>query len=186
MLINRTGGGGENVTAEVEAQTPIIQSLLDMYQTVGQPTGATATADKILEGYTAYVDQNLITGILKTITAQMFGCTKIDIQTVNPSADTRVLTVTHNLGVTPKFVMALSDITNLYSGADKNVALNAYCILGSRNTAYYVYAYSSSNTLLTSSGNDASMLTNNTETQAYFSVGVTFQAGREYTVIVMS
>lgn len=27
MLINRVGGGGENVTAEVEAQTPLVQEL---------------------------------------------------------------------------------------------------------------------------------------------------------------
>lgn len=62
MLINRTGGGGENVTEEVNVQTPIVESIKSMYQVVGKPSGATATADKILDGYTAYVDQTLVYG----------------------------------------------------------------------------------------------------------------------------
>lgn len=65
MLINRTGGGGENVTEEVNIQTPLIESIANMYRVVGRPEGATATADTILDGYTAYVDQTLVSGTYK-------------------------------------------------------------------------------------------------------------------------
>ena len=65
MLINRTGGGGENVTQEVNTQTQLLDSIANMYQVVGKPEGATATSDTILEDYTAYVDQTLVRGTYK-------------------------------------------------------------------------------------------------------------------------
>ena len=52
----------EDVTPEVTTQTPIIQNITEAL--VGKATGATATADKILEGYSAYVGQQLVNGTL--------------------------------------------------------------------------------------------------------------------------
>ena len=51
----------EDVTPEVTTQTPIIQNITEAL--VGKAQGATATADKILEGFSAYVGQELVNGI---------------------------------------------------------------------------------------------------------------------------
>lgn len=55
--------GGENVTPEVTAQTGLIDSIKT--QLVGKATGANATADKILEGFSAWVNGQLVHGTLK-------------------------------------------------------------------------------------------------------------------------
>lgn len=60
MSVIVKSGGGENVTPEVTAQTPVITQILEGL--VGKAQGANATADKILEGYSAYVGQELVEG----------------------------------------------------------------------------------------------------------------------------
>jgi hypothetical protein len=37
MLINRVGGGGENITTEVNTQTPLVQELAKMALLTGMP-----------------------------------------------------------------------------------------------------------------------------------------------------
>ena len=59
-MIGKCNTGGENVTPEVTTQTPIIQNITEAL--VGKAQGATATADKILEGYSAYVGGVLVDG----------------------------------------------------------------------------------------------------------------------------
>ena len=67
MLINRVGGGGENVTAEVTAQTPIIQELAILALCNGRPkqkymwlkmTSANGNIDEIITSNveTAYAE----------------------------------------------------------------------------------------------------------------------------------
>ena len=56
------GSTGENVTPEVTAQTPLVTEILESL--VGKVTLANATPETILEGYSAYVGQQLINGTL--------------------------------------------------------------------------------------------------------------------------
>lgn len=39
MLINRVGGGGENVTAEVNVQTPLVEDIAALLNVAGRPAG---------------------------------------------------------------------------------------------------------------------------------------------------
>ena len=63
MAWSNIGGGGENVTPEVQTQTPLIEDIKESL--VGKATGANATEDTILEGYSAYVGQELVEGKYK-------------------------------------------------------------------------------------------------------------------------
>lgn len=63
MAWSNIGGGGENVTPEVQTQTPLIEDIKESL--VGKATGANATEDTILEGYSAYVGQELVVGKYK-------------------------------------------------------------------------------------------------------------------------
>ena len=63
MAWSNIGGGGENVKPEVDIQTPLIEDIKESL--VGKATGANATADTILEGYSAYVGQELVEGKYK-------------------------------------------------------------------------------------------------------------------------
>lgn len=60
---NIGGGGGENVKPEVDIQTALIEDIKESL--VGKATGANATEDTILEGYSAYVGQELVVGKYK-------------------------------------------------------------------------------------------------------------------------
>lgn len=63
MAWSNIGGSGENVKPEVDIQTPLIEDIKEIL--VGKATGANATADTILEGYSAYVGQELVVGKYK-------------------------------------------------------------------------------------------------------------------------
>lgn len=63
QIISQFPGGGENVTPEVQTQTPLIEDIKESL--VGKATGANATEDTILEGYSAYVGQELVVGKYK-------------------------------------------------------------------------------------------------------------------------
>lgn len=62
MAITSNFPGGEDVTAEVQAQTPVVADIIE--NLVGKATGANATAEDIRQGKTAYVGQELVTGTL--------------------------------------------------------------------------------------------------------------------------
>ena len=74
----------EDVTPEVTAQTPLIEEIIEGL--VGKAQGATATADKILEGYSAYVGGVLVDGTAKSgISIGDLGYTKYAIDTITPT-----------------------------------------------------------------------------------------------------
>ena len=62
----KAGGGSENLKPELQAQDILIDDILETI--VGKSSGATATAETILEGYTAYVGKELVTGKAKGVT----------------------------------------------------------------------------------------------------------------------
>lgn len=119
----RCNTSGENVKAEVEYQTPVITQILEGL--VGKAQGATATADKILEGYSAYVGQELVEGTL------VKGVTGIDFGEVTLASTVASVTVSHNLGVIPSFVAlipkTLGDSTDYdsYLGFKDKVAIKS-------------------------------------------------------------
>ena len=111
-MIGKCNTGGENVTAEVTTQTPIIQNITEAL--VGKAQGATATADKILEGYSAYVGGVLINGTAKSgISVEDLGYTKYAIDTITPTTANSGRSrwkgqVPHSLGEIPQtFIMFL-------------------------------------------------------------------------------
>lgn len=103
-------GGGENLTAEVNAQTTVITNILESL--VGKVQGANATADKILEGYSAYVGQKLLQGTAKEgIAISNFGYMKYAVDKFILASDTTAgdYKVTHSLGIIPKMAMLHSE-----------------------------------------------------------------------------
>ena len=93
----------EDVTAEVTTQTPLIEDIKESL--VGKATGANATEDTILEGYSAYVGQELVEGKYKPLT---FGYSSIDSGVITPASDTFSIFVAHSLGVIPSTIMIVT------------------------------------------------------------------------------
>ncbi len=56
----KTGGSAENLKEELKVQDTLINDIVEAI--VGKSSGATATEDTILDGYSAYVGQELVTG----------------------------------------------------------------------------------------------------------------------------
>lgn len=63
MSIILGSNSGENLTSELTEQTALIEEIRTAL--VGKATIANATADKILEGYSAYVGRELVEGKLR-------------------------------------------------------------------------------------------------------------------------
>lgn len=110
-------GGGENITPEVTAQTSLVTEILESL--VGKVTLANATPETILEGYSAYVGQQLVTGEMKPI-EKILGFTKCYISTVTfaNAVSANSLIFTHGLGVPPEMFLIIADkmiYDNVYS-----------------------------------------------------------------------
>lgn len=91
-MIGKSNIGGENLNAQLTAQETLIQTITESL--VGKATLANATADKILEGFCAYVGQQLIQGTAKV------GVSGIDFGEVTLAANGDI-TINHGLGVAP-------------------------------------------------------------------------------------
>ena len=98
MSVNIKAGGGENVTPEVTAQTPLVTEILESL--VGKVTLANATPETILEGYSAYVGQQLVEGTLKSAES-LLGFDNVKIGNVTPAGNGYSLSVNHGLGIVP-------------------------------------------------------------------------------------
>ena len=101
MSLSVMAGGGENVTPEVQAQSPLVTEILESL--VGKVTLANATPETILEGYSAYVGQQLVKGTRKSLES-IFGMTKINSGTLINTSNTAI-NIKHNLNVIPKIFM---------------------------------------------------------------------------------
>lgn len=89
----------EDVTAEVEEQTPLVDQIMaELQGKVGDD--ANATAETILGGYKAWVQGEKIIGTFVPITG-------IDYGEVTPSANTASITVSHKLGAIPSFAVIM-------------------------------------------------------------------------------
>ena len=131
MSVFVKSGGGENVTPEVTAQTPLVTEILESL--VGKVTLANATAETILEGYSAYVGQQLVEGTLEDRSRyidlmRIFGFGQMAVDTFTYQATTKITDVvlSHSLGKIPKFAMIIGDNFYVATGNDTifGIALN--------------------------------------------------------------
>lgn len=113
-MIGKTNIGGENLNTQLTAQETLIQTITESL--VGKATLANATADKIIEGFCAYVGQQLIQGTAKDPTKladlkSAGGFAKMAIDKFTPASRTSIsgYNISHSLGETAKIAMLLSD-----------------------------------------------------------------------------
>ena len=109
---------GEDLTAEVMAQPAMVANIIESL--VGKATGANATPETILEGYSAYVGQKLIEGIASAgiDIAAMFGCSKYAVDEVTFSSRTEWngATISHSLSEKPKAFILVAESVEKTNG----------------------------------------------------------------------
>lgn len=119
MSVFVKSGGGENVTPEVQAQSPLVTEILESL--VGKVTLANATPEAILEGYSAYVGRQLVEGTLKSVES-LLGFDNIKLGNVMPSGNSYSLSVNHGLGIVPDLFIIFTPYNFL-----EEKAYNAFC-----------------------------------------------------------
>nr|DAI79661.1 MAG TPA: hypothetical protein [Caudoviricetes sp.] len=133
--------GGENVTPEVTAQTGLIESIKT--QLVGKATGANATADKILEGFSAWVNGQLVQGTAKDPSqfadlksAGGFAKMAVDKFSFSSRKTCYGTSISHSLGTTPQIALLFCNRDSATANADVYfAATNSVCTLCyTRNT----------------------------------------------------
>lgn len=129
MSVNIKAGGGENVTPEVTAQTPFVTEILESL--VGKVTLANATPETILQGYSAYVGQQLIQGTRPDISRS------IDFGSVTLPELSETITVNHGLGAIPKYVVLIPELGQTYSSACTWFIIQANAPILSSNSDIY-------------------------------------------------
>lgn len=188
-MIGKCNTGGENVKAEVTAQTPLIEQILEGL--VGKAQGANATADKILEGYSAYVGQELLHGTAKDVAA-LFGCTKYAVDKFTPAtkiADT-LTQISHSLGEIPllTFIYTEDDI----KGSSSTDCPGKYYVglsnpTNSANSIFLVaLPCDTTGELKTPRNYTSNCSAYDTYIRIYLSVHAHIPAGVEYTLITMA
>lgn len=188
FLVRR--GGGENVKAEVAEQTQLIEDMTASLNTmteslVGKATGANATPETILKGYSAYVGQELIEGTMNegVDLTGAGGFTKFAVDKIVFSSRQQMPKISHSLGVKPKISLLLTKITSDLSTKD---LVAGYC--QSYQDVSWVHATvynSSSGSTMTYQGGGQSGYVNEKEIIFYESNHYV-AANVEYTLITMA
>jgi len=102
----RRTGTMEDITPDLNTQSDLIKEIRAML--VGRVTEANATPEDILKGKKAYVGEKLVTGVLEPLAG-------IDFGEVVLSEDIETISVSHRLGVIPKYVLLFPDLGQKYS-----------------------------------------------------------------------
>lgn len=195
-MIGKSNIGGENLNAQLTAQETLIQTITESL--VGKATLANATADKIIEGFCAYVGQQLIQGTAKDPSQfadlkGLLGFTKMAIDKFTPASrgyasSSKAYELSHSLGECPKIALLLSDVSR--SGADNDVAFlmcraeyDIYTFFGYFRSGALTYGNASSAALYPSgnSSTGSQKITLNASGAVYY-----FTAGTEYTLITLA
>ena len=137
----------DDVTPEVTAQTPLVTQILEGL--VGKAQGATATADKILEGYSAYVGGVLVDGMYDPTTADtdlipeniregidifgvlgtmLEGISGIDFGEVTLASSKTVVSFSHSLGVVPLWTALVPKGFETFPSGTTMININGMCI----------------------------------------------------------
>lgn len=130
-MIGKSNIGGENLNTQLTAQETLIQTITESL--VGKATLANATADKILEGFCAYVGQQLVQGTLKlpekfADLKELLGLTKIAVDKfTNATAGGSMSTLNHSLGEIPKCFMLFAD-TDTFGFDTAAGSYTMYCL----------------------------------------------------------
>ena len=198
MAWSNIGGGGEDVTAEVQVQTPLVDQIMTaLIGKVGDD--ANATAETILEGYKAWVQGEKIVGTYKVnesigIIEKYFGCTEIAAVTFTFAQDSPANdnAINHSLGKTPKLAFIYSNspdselmpqTSNQYVkyGMIDNVNGENVYISFSLGLSYYA-------TYKVDADSDVSNTTSKQPTASvvYLNTSHNYRAGVEYTIVTMA
>lgn len=129
MSLSVMAGGGENVTPEVQAQSPLVTEILESL--VGKVTLANATPETILEGYSTYVGQKLVQGTLED-TRRI-----IEFGSVTLSSTSKTIAVSHRLGVIPKYVLLVTELGQVTNSGYIGFLLHAKSPISSSNVNIY-------------------------------------------------
>lgn len=180
------GGGGENLKAEVAAQTDLIEQIREAL--VGKVTLANATPETILEGFCAYVGRELVEGTfdIEESMANMFGVSKVAVDKfVSASTLTTDTIINHSLDRHPSVVILMK------VGRD-SIPSKGLLFVGGNCEGYsgawprsmaYVYNGSQSDT---SGSSRFSNINSNNITYTPSSGNGILPAGIEYTLITMA
>ena len=181
-MIGKSNIGSENLNTQLTAQETLIQTITESL--VGKATLANATADKIIEGFCAYVGQQLIQGTAKD-PSQLAdlkaagGYTKMAVDKFTFSTKTSA-SVSHSLGEIPRcyLLFTVTDVAQLANGclkfaayiegaaSDKDIGISPYQMDG------YITALT------------VQLITK--QTSAAVSNLGTYAAGVEYTLVTMA
>lgn len=190
MISVKGGGGGENVRPETDEYTALLAEAISEIE--GKAAlGGDATAEDIREGKTAYVNGQLLEGLMEEglNLLALTGYTKIAIDTFVCSSDEKISKqIPHSLGDIPKIVIILSEAKTYGS---VNYLRAAFWLPngGGYSDGCLRHDYSSTygNTLDIPNGNGSYASTNaivcakpNATTDVYY------QAGRTYTLITLA
>lgn len=143
----------EDVTAEVEVQTPLVDQIMTaLIGKVGDD--ANATAETILEGYKAWVQGEKVVGTYKVnesigIIEKFFGCTEYTEDTFILSSNSSAYEtkINHSLGKVPKLIFLytewnLPDSYIKYAMIDNTQELGTvYAYLCVENSPYANYGF---------------------------------------------
>lgn len=182
--------GAVDITPEVSENTDLIAQVMAELEGKAYATdpsvGATATADKIIEGYTAAVNGVLLTGTASAgLIPEMFGCTKMAVDKIVLSSDVSVAyggSVNHSLGEIPRiaFIVAESVPTSYWH---PYIACTIYN--PTNNSGYTSEVHTNGQSTLV--GAYGSTQVSATSTTAGFCIGgCALKAGIEYTLITMA
>ena len=176
----------EDVTAEVNAQLPIVKNIKEAL--VGKATGANATADKILEGYSAYVGQELVVGTAKSGVIETI-YENIATDEILFSSNTDIyggIELSHSLRIIPKIAILQaqneSDITTDYHVVR---AVWVYDENASQGRGYFAAKYKGTNAY-GNLVNYGCTMTNTTVEATSLGSGVYLTGGVKYNLITMS
>lgn len=180
----KAGGGSENLKPELQAQDILISNIFETI--VGKSSGATATEDTILEGYSAYVGQELVSGKYLPH-PELFGYTKfaVDKFTRTTSEAANTVTLTHSLGEKPRFVFIYGNPTA--DGVAKYYLIRATGVCSPNDNSVpqfsYSYVYGSGGSF----GNAATTTTASITTSTIvIPLQQVYQSNVEYTLITMA
>lgn len=186
-------GGGESLDTQLTAQETLIQTITESL--VGKATLANATADKIIEGFCAYVGQQLVQGTAKDPSefADLLGITGYASMAIDKFTPTSNITIakysqyvlSHSLGSTPATIILLSSLARAH-GTQYHIAW-IITPLVANTSEINVYASSPNVWGVSTSGygfmnaDSTSMKINNSSASpAYLTAGV------EYTLITLA
>lgn len=181
-MIGKSNIGGENLNTQLTAQENLIQTITESL--VGKVTLANATADKIIEGFCAYVGQQLIQGTAKDPSEfadlkTAGGYTKMAVDKFTFSEKTSA-SVSHSLGEIPRCLLLFTatGVEQLTNGCAKGAF---FIERGDATKDIGIKLYKTDGLV----GTMTVQIMNKQTSTAVSSLG-TYDAGVEYTLITLA